>query len=324
MNSEPREGFASLLLPVVSFISGWRPLRTRRYAQWNHSSSNRFKFSSRLLDEGRLSLNQALSCADSHVHVVRSFGRGSSFRRMTCGLLEKFFPDLKSSRLILAKDDPDLDVYKTNAGPWASRIIMGVKGAERQIAFIDQIAPKGAKVMIFDDNILKFMDCGKAIEAGAQLDELIAMGFNEMERAGAKIWSGSDSPNPAHWSAEVDVGKGLVYGAAFGMVAMHEDSRYSLFGQVMDDIERSCRFYEHDGATVRVGRFQVYKRHAPGMYHKRKGGISASLSAEDYKAESSAARSALLQRFPQQLEAAETKLGMKFKHDRIRRAAFIL
>lgn len=50
------------------------------------------------------------------------------------------------------------------------------------------------------------------------------------------------------------------YGAAFGMVAMHEDSRYSLFGQVMDDIERSCRFYEHDGATVRVGRFQVYKR----------------------------------------------------------------
>lgn len=143
MNSEPREGFASLLLPVVSFISGWRPLRTRRYAQWNHSSSNRFKFSSRLLDEGRLSLNQALSCADSHVHVVRSFGRGSSFRRMTCGLLEKFFPDLKSSRLILAKDDPDLDVYKTNAGPWASRIIMGVKGAERQIAFIDQIAPKG-------------------------------------------------------------------------------------------------------------------------------------------------------------------------------------
>ncbi|CAK9118646.1 unnamed protein product [Durusdinium trenchii] len=154
---------------------------------------------------------------------------------MTCGLLEKFFPDLKSSRLILAKDDPDLDVYKTNAGPWASRIIMGVKGAERQIAFIDQIAPKGAKVMIFDDNILKFMDCGKAIEAGAQLDELIAMGFNEMERAGAKIW----------------------YGAAFGMVAMHEDSRYSLFGQVMDDIERSCRFYEHDGATVRACTWDV-------------------------------------------------------------------
>ena len=44
------------------------------------------------------------------------------------------------------------------------------------------------------------------------------------------------------------------------MVATHEESRYSRFGQVMDDIERSRRFYEHDGATVRLGRLQVYKR----------------------------------------------------------------
>lgn len=50
------------------------------------------------------------------------------------------------------------------------------------------------------------------------------------------------------------------YGACFGMVATHEESRYSRYGQVMDDIERSCRFYEHDGATVRLGRLQVYKR----------------------------------------------------------------
>ena len=50
------------------------------------------------------------------------------------------------------------------------------------------------------------------------------------------------------------------YGACFGMVATHEESRYSQFGQVMDDIERSCRFYERDGATVRLGRLQVDKR----------------------------------------------------------------
>lgn len=70
----------------------------------------------------------------------------------------------------------------------------------------------------------------------------------------------SDSPNPAHWSDEVDVGIGLVYGAAFGMLASHEDSRYSRFGQVLDDVERSCRFYEQDGKTVPLGRLQVYKR----------------------------------------------------------------
>ena len=44
------------------------------------------------------------------------------------------------------------------------------------------------------------------------------------------------------------------------MVASHEESRYSRFGQVLDDVERSCRFYEQDGLTVRLGRLQVYKR----------------------------------------------------------------
>ena len=62
--------------------------------------------------------------------------------------------------------------------------------------------------MIFDDNILKFMDCGKTLEA--DLPDLIRLGFSEMRGAKAKIWSGSDSPNPAHWSADVDIGMGLV------------------------------------------------------------------------------------------------------------------
>ena len=82
------------------------------------------------------------------------------------------------------------------------------------VCFDAQIADaprsQGAKVMIFDDNILKFMDCGKAIE-GTDLESLVAMGFDEMEKAGAKIWSVSDSPNPAHWTTDVDVGKGLVW-----------------------------------------------------------------------------------------------------------------
>lgn len=62
--------------------------------------------------------------------------------------------------------------------------------------------------MIFDDNILKFMDCGKTLET--DLPDLIRLGFSEMHGAKAKIWSGSDSPNPAHWSADVDIGMGLV------------------------------------------------------------------------------------------------------------------
>ena len=39
-------------------------------------------------------------------------------------------------------------------------------------------------------------------------------------------------------------------------------------------------------------------RHAPGLFHRKKGGISASLSADAFAAEAAEARLALLQRFP--------------------------
>ena len=103
---------------------------------------DRFRFPRSLLNQGRQSMEQALSSSNSIVYLVRSYGRASSFRRMTCGLLEKLLP-LNSCRLVLAADDPDMDIYKTNSGPWEDRIIMGVRGAERQIAFIDQISRPG-------------------------------------------------------------------------------------------------------------------------------------------------------------------------------------
>ena len=103
-----------------------------------------FRFPSNLLEQGRKSVQEALSqSSDSHIYLVRSFGRSSSFREMTCGQLEQLLPNLNSCRLVLAADDPELHTYSANAGPWGSRIIMGVKGAERQIAFIDQISPPG-------------------------------------------------------------------------------------------------------------------------------------------------------------------------------------
>ena len=63
-------------------------------------------------------------------------------------------------------------------------------------------------MMIFDDNILKFMDRGETLVDS--LEPLVAMGFEEMHRHGAKVWSISDSANPEHWSDQVDAGIGLV------------------------------------------------------------------------------------------------------------------
>lgn len=142
------------LMPVLgSAGSGFLRRSTRASgarASWvqkahaEHVHMDRFRFPTGLLEQGRQSMEQALS-SDSIIYLVRSYGRASSFRRMTCGLLEQLLP-LNSCRLVLAADDPDLDIYKTNSGPWENRIIMGVKGAERQIAFIDQISRVGSRL----------------------------------------------------------------------------------------------------------------------------------------------------------------------------------
>lgn len=122
----------------------------------------------------------------SHVYVIRSFGRAKAFREMTCGILEKLLPCLGVCLLAVAVDDPELET-RQNAGPWKDRMLVGVRGAERQVAFIDQIMPKGAPVMVLDDNILKFMDRGETLTKG--LDDLVGLGFDCMHRVGASVWS---------------------------------------------------------------------------------------------------------------------------------------
>lgn len=99
-----------------------------------------------LLEAGRSMAQSALRFRHdekhSHVYVIRSFGRAKAFREMTCGILEKLLPCLGVCLLAVAVDDPELET-RQNAGPWKDRMLVGVRGAERQVAFIDQIMPKG-------------------------------------------------------------------------------------------------------------------------------------------------------------------------------------
>ena len=84
------------LMPVLgSAGSGFLRRSTRASgarASWvqkahaEHVHMDRFRFPTGLLEQGRQSMEQALS-SDSIIYLVRSYGRASSFRRMTCGFV---------------------------------------------------------------------------------------------------------------------------------------------------------------------------------------------------------------------------------------------
>uniref|UniRef100_A0A7S4V4L4 Uncharacterized protein n=1 Tax=Alexandrium monilatum TaxID=311494 RepID=A0A7S4V4L4_9DINO len=143
-----------------------------------------------------------------------------------------------------------------------------------------------------------------------ELVQLIGRAAREMRQRGANLWSVNCTQNhyflraygqavraravKRHVFQDFQTSLGLVYGAFFGFRVLHEAERYSRFGQVKDDVERTLRYWHLDGIVLRFGRYAVVKTHKPGCFGGRKGGISASLSAEGHAAEGMKALEAIL------------------------------
>ena len=53
------------------------------------------------------------------------------------------------------------------------------------------------------------------------------------------------------------------------------------YGAILDDIERTCRYWVADGGIVRFPAYHVQKRDKPGAYGETKGGISACYDNRD-------------------------------------------
>merc|ERR1712037_273487 len=90
---------------------------------------------------------------------------------------------------------------------------------------------------------------------------------------------------------------GLLYGAFFGIRVLHQPARYTRYGQVRDDVERSLRYWHGDKVLVRFRRYAVRKTHAPGKFTCAKGGISAGSSAVKHSMEASRAVVRMLKEF---------------------------
>jgi hypothetical protein len=145
--------------------------------------------------------------------------------------------------------------------------------------------------------------------------ELIRRAAHEMQLHGANIWSVSPSKNHYYLHGfgeqmrakarkegifqDIILKLGLVYGAFFGLRVLHDHRRYTRFGQVKDDVERTLRYWHYDRKVLRFARYGVYKdnAHLVGKFHAKKGGISSMSSAEAHAAEGKQALIGMLDEF---------------------------
>eukprot|EP00434_Breviolum_minutum_P024713 symbB.v1.2.021826.t1/scaffold1881.1/size97231/4 len=215
---------------------------------------------------------------------------------------------LQRLHIFVAHDDPHYKTgcYKKALGSLANRIIVGVRGADLQVRFIEECFLPGQHIVVADDNILTLEEAPKpegseAVELkSTNLEHLVLKAAKLMQQHGGHLWSINPCHNKMYLcsASECQLRLGLSYGALFGFIALHDKELYTQHGQVKDDLERSVRYFHRDRIIIRFGRVGCKKNFTPGVFNKHKGGISASLGSEQkHKEESQQALQKLVEKF---------------------------
>ena len=240
----------------------------------------------------------------------------------------------KRCLIFVSHEDPDFTSGRLTASlagsAYQNRVIVGVKGADLQARFIEESFPLGSHVIIADDNIghfvteiaqkgfskklLQRMDVRDSDDS--ELKHLLDRAGGMMRSLNIHVWGINASTNPLFVHAfgetvrkrmkqhslpqhqcDYSTRLGLVYGAFFGILVQKDPDRYTRWGQIKDDVERSLRYWHRDGAIMRFKRYAVEKLHKPGVYKKNKGGISSGSSADLHAQEVERALNGMLQEF---------------------------
>lgn len=207
---------------------------------------------------------------------------------------------LQRLHIFVAHNDPHFakGCYEKVLGKLSDRIIVGVRGADLQVRFIEECFLPGTHVVVADDNIQTLEEAPPLTEPkpshkeknrplvdlhAADLRDLVKRAADAMQKHEAHLWSISPTYNKLFLTnaQSFNLRLGLTYGALFGFIALHEPELYSQYGQVKDDLERSVRYFHRDRVLIRFGRVGAKKNFTPGVFNKNKGGISASLGSED-------------------------------------------
>lgn len=271
--------------------------------------------SSSILKQQKVLLNK-LSKQDLAV-AVRSFGRADSIQELTLAILTKYGKSLlDKTYLLVCPEDPDFESYLQQLDQvWLQRLLLVPKGADKIAGWLEQQMAVGSHVVILDDNISKLFVGGKLPRGNQRLLEgLVRQARDALLLHHGHAWSISPTAN-TFWSkpaSTIWAGAGLLYGAIFGLDILQDSERYTKYGQVRDDFERSCRYIRKDGCIVRLNGVQVQKRQKPGVFGAGKGGISSSLgSAAAHEKEKRKAEKLLVTEFPELVQLNEDP-GIQF------------
>ncbi|CAE7363534.1 dbp9 [Symbiodinium natans] len=260
---------------------------------------------------------QARVSWDNWVICVRTYARPENLMSQTMKLLRcaGLFELRDRVHVFCSHEDPDFlsGRYEEVLGQLRDRIIVGVKGADLQVRFIEECFLPGQHVVVMDDNLLRFVRHEAGEELPGDLVATIDGAAAALHRFRANLWGISPTSNKTFLkeAPEISTNLGLVYGAFFGFRVLHDPELYTRFGQVKDDLERTLRYWHRDGVLVRFRRMSCTKAQRPGVYSSKKGGISASVGAYGHKQQGDFALARLSKGFSQYIRLPSCEFDQK-------------
>eukprot|EP00435_Cladocopium_sp_Y103_P045045 s2176_g12.t2 len=263
--------------------------------------------------------NVAAPAVDGGFYVaIPSYQRVEIIQEKTLALLKQ--QGVPRHRVyIFVADASEYETYHRAIGTDWPNIVIGVKTLWRQRNFITEFFKEGTHIVSMDDDLEGLFQCSPCTPELGRLDVHLAKlpkgslqtvaedAVQRMKKSGAFLWSLNVSDNPFYMYHGVSQKNGLCNGFFWGCLNRHLPELRLRLGDGHEDVERSVRFYQRDGALLRY-RFMCAKTRCK----TNSGGLQSLLKDRSREEEEGVRR--LVAEFPRLLYLAPgSKLGLKFR-----------
>jgi hypothetical protein len=228
--------------------------------------------------------------------AIPSYNRVDTLKEKTLAVLKQYkIPASKVHIFVANAEQKALYEAGLEKGSY-ERIVIGEKGLAEARNCIFKAFPKGQHIVELDDDIRGFVEYTPRTKRHERpLRDLAAVfdrGFAECKKAGARLWGMYSVPNGFFMKPTVTTDLKFIIGSAWGCINPGDEIQLDLGGE-KEDYQRTIKFWEADGAVVRLN-FVAPKT----AYYKEPGGMQEG----DRVAKQNKTVKKMLKRWPQYIK----------------------
>jgi hypothetical protein len=188
--------------------------------------------------------------------VIPSYKRAELCRDKTLSVLHKYkIP--KEQIVVVVANKEEKELYEATLDTKTYKeILVGVPGLANVRNWIFKHFPKGSKLVSCDDDISGFIEYTTKTKRHEQelrsLKDVIRRGFSECEKANCRHWGIYPSPNGFFMKPTVSTDLKFIIGSFGGFINPGNEVLIEISEGEKDDYERTIKFFQKDGAVVRL------------------------------------------------------------------------